>query len=89
MEIKVPVAYTYIVLQLYTGNRDGQVEAVDLRDMGSFACEVSDVWTFLPVFVIFSQQCSLFHLLFVTVIMVCVCVCVYVCVCVCVKDVKK
>ncbi|XP_076441840.1 uncharacterized protein LOC143280934 isoform X2 [Babylonia areolata] len=24
---------------LYTGNRDGKIEAIDLRDMGSFACE--------------------------------------------------
>ncbi|KAL8605920.1 hypothetical protein ACOMHN_065016 [Nucella lapillus] len=24
---------------LYTGNRDGEIEAIDLRDMGSFACE--------------------------------------------------
>ena len=27
-------------MQLYTGNRDGQVEGVDLRDLGSFACQV-------------------------------------------------
>ena len=30
-------------VQLYTGNRDGQVEALDLREMGSFTCEVSDL----------------------------------------------
>lgn len=43
VEFEGTVVFMCIAVQLYTGNRDGQVEALDLREMGSFSCEVSDL----------------------------------------------